>query len=46
MSVTGLAGTELGAGRWTGTGRGARGVNVRRRRPADGRMGRSMLAGV
>ena len=39
MSVTGLAGTELGAGRWTGTGRRARDFTGRLLRRSDGLIG-------
>ncbi|HXI80977.1 MAG TPA: ABC transporter permease [Verrucomicrobiae bacterium] len=39
MSVTGLAGTELGAGRWTGTGRRARDFAARLLGRADGLVG-------
>jgi peptide/nickel transport system permease protein len=44
MSVTGLAGTELGAGRWTGTGRRARDFTVRLLSRSDGLIGLTILA--
>jgi peptide/nickel transport system permease protein len=44
MSVTGLAGTELGAGRWTGTGRRARDFTGRLLGRSDGLIGLVILA--
>ncbi|HEY7969835.1 MAG TPA: hypothetical protein VID95_07545, partial [Candidatus Limnocylindrales bacterium] len=44
MSVTGLAGTELGAGRWKGTGRRARDFTSRLLGRADGLVGLTILA--
>ncbi len=44
MSVTGLAGTELGAGRWTGTGRRARDFTKRLLGRSDGLIGLTILA--
>ncbi|HEY4190890.1 MAG TPA: ABC transporter permease [Candidatus Limnocylindrales bacterium] len=44
MSVTGIAGTELGAGRWTGTGRRARDFMARLLGRSDGLIGLTILA--
>jgi len=44
VSVQGLAGTELGAGRWTGTGRRARDFTTRLLGRADGLVGIVILA--
>jgi peptide/nickel transport system permease protein len=44
VSVQGLAGTELGAGRWTGTGRRARDFATRLLGRSDGLVGLTILA--